>query len=570
MSIVEYFPEHSGSRCGYCRGKNGSYSHGMWGHVLTCPDYQSLIDRGWRRSGRYCYKPTMDETCCPQYTIKCDVTKFTLTKSQKKILKKFRNFVINGETPTATNPSSSSSTSTIVEIGNNSDDSDQEITDEEDEEDENGMDVDSVNQNKAESLEGKLKFDSTTKKIESSAAAKNSSSSSSSATETDNGTPSKSTADPKALLSAPSKGATPKAGIGADPTKPRARKKKEIRKEKALAKLMAGVSGAAEQENPVEDDQKFVKPQQKQISSKSKKNNEPKTIEDLTSLEFPPHAKHKFEIRLVNAQTSDATFKDSYMDSYNIYKKYQMAIHKDPPSKCTVGQYKRFLCDASLSQKTNNSGVNETYKHGAFHQQYIMDGKIIAVGVIDILPSCISSVYLYYDPDYAFLSPGTLTSLFEIGFTRKLQKEHFPNLTNYYMGYYIHSCSKMRYKAKYSPSWILCPVTYQWVPVQDALPLLDKSKFATLSQDTSKQTADTSPAVPVLFAALQDASGQNNVAANNGIVLDDVLILHENQAMPFKMYRNVSSVNEFEKNEVMEYAKLVGKDLSNRILLYRG
>ena len=117
-----------------------------------------------------------------------------------------------------------------------------------------------------------------------------------------------------------------------------------------------------------------------------------------------------------------------------------------------------------------------------------MDGKIIAVGVVDILPSCVSSVYLYYDPDYAFLSPGTLTSLFEIAFTRKLQKETFPNLTNYYMGYYIHSCSKMRYKAKYSPSWLLCPVTYQWVPVQDALPLLDKSKFATLSQD------NTSPA----------------------------------------------------------------------------
>ena len=376
MSIVEYFPEHSGTRCGYCRGKNGSYSHGMWGHVLTCSDYQSLIDRGWRRSGRYCYKPTMDETCCPQYTIKCDVTKFTLTKSQKKILKRFRNFVINGETPTATNPETSTDHQTGIAFRNtNSDDSDQDITDEDldDDEEIDGMDVDSVNQNKAESLEGKLKFVSssqtsettkTTKKSDSSSSpAKNSSVSS--ATETDNGTGS---IDPKAAQSS-SKVTTPKAGMGADPNKPKARKKKEIRKEKALAKLMAASSGSAEQ-NPAAEDKKFVKPkqhQQKQMSSSSsKKNNEPKTIEDLTSLEFPPHAKHKFEIRLVNAQTSDATFKDSYMDSYNIYKKYQMAIHKDPPSKCTVGQYKRFLCDSSL--KSNNS-LNETYRHGAFHQQ---------------------------------------------------------------------------------------------------------------------------------------------------------------------------------------------------------
>ena len=29
-----------------------------------------MLDRGWRRSGTYCYKPDMKRTCCPQYTIK--------------------------------------------------------------------------------------------------------------------------------------------------------------------------------------------------------------------------------------------------------------------------------------------------------------------------------------------------------------------------------------------------------------------------------------------------------------------------------------------------------------------
>lgn len=43
----------------------------MWAHYLTVQDYQNLIDRGWRRSGRYCYKPTMDQSCCPMYTIRC-------------------------------------------------------------------------------------------------------------------------------------------------------------------------------------------------------------------------------------------------------------------------------------------------------------------------------------------------------------------------------------------------------------------------------------------------------------------------------------------------------------------
>ena len=45
---------------------------GMWAHTLSVQDYQNLIDRGWRRSGSYCYKPMMDQTCCPAYTIRYD------------------------------------------------------------------------------------------------------------------------------------------------------------------------------------------------------------------------------------------------------------------------------------------------------------------------------------------------------------------------------------------------------------------------------------------------------------------------------------------------------------------
>ena len=83
--------------------------------------------------------------------------------------------------------------------------------------------------------------------------------------------------------------------------------------------------------------------------------------------------------------------------------------------------------------------------YGSFHQQYLLDGKIIAVGVIDILPSCTSSVYLYYDPDYAFLSLGTYSALREISFVQDLHRQD-ENIQHYYMGYYVHSCPKMVYK----------------------------------------------------------------------------------------------------------------------------
>lgn len=68
----------------------------MWAETLTVQDYQNLIDRGWRRSGKYCYKPIMDETCCPQYTIRCNAPRFNLSKSQKKVIKKFNKFCSDG------------------------------------------------------------------------------------------------------------------------------------------------------------------------------------------------------------------------------------------------------------------------------------------------------------------------------------------------------------------------------------------------------------------------------------------------------------------------------------------
>lgn len=97
FSIVEYCGEHSSYQCGYCKQSSSCHSYGMWAHKLSCLDYQELIDRGWRRSGCYCYKPMMDVTCCPSYTIKCDAMNFRLNKSHKKIIKRMHKFLRDGK-----------------------------------------------------------------------------------------------------------------------------------------------------------------------------------------------------------------------------------------------------------------------------------------------------------------------------------------------------------------------------------------------------------------------------------------------------------------------------------------
>ena len=39
-SVVEYFQENNGYKCGYCKKENSRFSNGMWGHILTPLDYQ--------------------------------------------------------------------------------------------------------------------------------------------------------------------------------------------------------------------------------------------------------------------------------------------------------------------------------------------------------------------------------------------------------------------------------------------------------------------------------------------------------------------------------------------------
>jgi arginyl-tRNA--protein-N-Asp/Glu arginylyltransferase len=41
--------------------------------VLMFPNwqvYQEMVDRNWRRSGQYTYKPILSQSCCPQYPIR--------------------------------------------------------------------------------------------------------------------------------------------------------------------------------------------------------------------------------------------------------------------------------------------------------------------------------------------------------------------------------------------------------------------------------------------------------------------------------------------------------------------
>ena len=45
-------------------------------------------------------------------------------------------------------------------------------------------------------------------------------------------------------------------------------------------------------------------------------------------------------------------------------------------------------------------------EYGSYHQLYRVNGKLIAIAVLDILPSCVSSVYFMYDNAWEKFSLG--------------------------------------------------------------------------------------------------------------------------------------------------------------------
>ncbi|XP_026525224.1 arginyl-tRNA--protein transferase 1 isoform X4 [Notechis scutatus] len=465
LSIVEYLGGDGGYRCGYCKNDTGNFSHGMWAHSLTVEDYQDLIDRGWRRSGKYVYKPTMNQTCCPQYTIRCQVLHFQPSKSHKKVLKKMLKFLTKGEHSKAdieVDPMESHtkdadgcsfpfknppirSQSELLPFSTDPTE-EEEMTEE--------INVKEVDSKHSELCNEKLNTDSN-----------------------------------EPLQITHIRHVTPKPGRGADLNKPPCRKAKVIRMEQKLQKKLQC------QTRPVS-----LESGSRSLTSQNccPRTNHPKSIEDFIFATLPPEALHQIE-------------------------------------------FTRFLCDSPLEAEHLPNGPDCGY--GSFHQQYWLAGKLIAVGVIDILPKCVSSVYLYYDPDFSSLSLGVYSALREIAFTRQLH-EQASDLSYYYMGFYIYSCPKMRYKGQYRPSDLLCPETYTWIPLEQCLPSLEQSKYSRLNQDSK--------------------------IGDEGMMkeLDQVQVLYKRSVMPYRIYKR-NRKGPSDEETVQQYAALVGQACSERMLLFR-
>ncbi len=379
-TVVVVCGKQSRDSCGYCKD-GSSCSYGILSDEMNAKIYEDLLNIGWRRCGTYYYKPTMHETCCPQYTIRLKASKFQPTKSQKKTKRKVENVIKQMITNTynSTNIGGIDSTITANNIGINHQD------------------------------------------------------------------------------------------------------------RKNLIKNDDGIN---------DDDDDDVA---KNANDKNEMKKENEKITSSSPLSYTPSYDG---IRVV---TEKASFSS---EKFQLYKQYQVAVHHDEESDLSEEGFTNFLINSSLFDERNDEEIPQaSHEWGTYHQCYYIKDQLVAVGVLDFLPSGLSSVYCFYDPNLPKLNLGKFTALKEIEYC----VEH--GFQYYYMGFYIHTCTKMKYKGDYSPSELLCPTTLTWQPLSACLPKLDAFKFCPLDERMFEKFSQR------YFAIIKDDVEKN--VDNSSISIDD-------------------------------------------------
>ena len=122
-------------------------------------------------------------------------------------------------------------------------------------------------------------------------------------------------------------------------------------------------------------------------------------------------------------------------EKFDLYRKYLRDWHGREDVEGRPG-FEAFLYDSPVP-----TTIEFEYRDAA--------SRLLAVGICDVCPRSLSSVYFYFDPDHKARGLGTLGVLQEIAFAQKA------SLPYYYLGYWIAGCRAMEYKNRFRPNEVL-------------------------------------------------------------------------------------------------------------------
>jgi arginine-tRNA-protein transferase len=100
--------------------------------------------------------------------------------------------------------------------------------------------------------------------------------------------------------------------------------------------------------------------------------------------------------------------------------------------------------DGEMSAVGYASWLVQTCVH-TMEMRYYHDDELVGVGIVDLGRESLSSVYFYFDPDRADLSPGVFSVLQEVELCRRTGRKYL------YLGLFVKDCRHLAYKADYEP-----------------------------------------------------------------------------------------------------------------------
>ena len=341
-------------------------------------------------------------------------------------------------------------------------------------------------------------------------------------------------------LGEPSKKRAVRPGLGADPSKPPCKKAKLLRRERQAKKaVQKGQKIVALEENPTDLANRATTGQP---SASSTPPSVAEWVGEKLILPHEPSHRHSLTTRLVSCSRGDPQFASTYEESYRVFRKFQLEVHRDNEEDCQESHFNEFLVDSPLVKEKGPEGAPCNY--GSFHLQYLIDGKIFAVGVLDIIPRGVLCEYLFYDPAYRFVAPGVYSALNEISLSQRFFTVS-PEMQYYYMGFYVQSCPKMNYKRRYASSELLCSHTHSYAPLQQCIPRLKEKEYCRLDDDA--------PLVNERDEVTEEVVG-------------GLKILHKMAVMSYTDYR--AECGDGRQAMVESYVELVGQKVASNATLH--